>query len=151
IQPVAGAAKADATDPRERGQEVTTDTPSSDHLPEAAQWQRTAFLAGGAGLIVSLLGLPLAGEVYFFRAMLVAFCLCVGVALGSLVVLMLQYLTGGDWGFILRRPLEAATRTLPLVTLFYLPVALGMPWLYQWANAEEVARNVNLQHKAPYL
>ncbi|MFO0841473.1 MAG: hypothetical protein U0797_03600 [Gemmataceae bacterium] len=48
---------------------------------------------------------------HVYRAWLVGFCFTTGVAVGSLVVLMLQYLTGGEWGFILRRPLEAATRS----------------------------------------
>ena len=42
---------------------------------------------------------------------------------GGLVLLMLQYVTGGKWGLLLRRPLEAMTRTLPLVAL--------MGWSYR--------------------
>jgi hypothetical protein len=123
-----------------------------DTLADLARWQRVALVVGAIGVAVCLLGL-LAPETrpHFFRAWLVAFCLCVGVSLGSMVVVMLQYLTGGDWGFVLRRPLEAATRVLPLATLFYIPVALGMPYLYDWARPDEVAENANLQHKAPYL
>ncbi len=36
-------------------------------------------------------------------------------------MLMLQYVSGGKWGLLLRRPLEAMTRTLPLVALMLHP------------------------------
>ena len=35
---------------------------------------------------------------------------------------MLQYVTGGKWGLLLRRPLQAMTRTLPLVALMVVPI-----------------------------
>jgi hypothetical protein len=47
-------------------------------------------------------------------------------------VLMLQYVSGGKWGLLLRRPLEAMTRTLPLVIAFFIPVVLLGKHLYQW-------------------
>ena len=49
---------------------------------------------------------------------------------------MLQYLTGGAWGVVIRRPCEAATRTLPLVALMFLPIVIGIPNLYQWSHAD---------------
>ena len=39
---------------------------------------------------------------HFFRSYLVAFNFWLGIALGCLVILMLQYLTGGAWGILLR-------------------------------------------------
>jgi hypothetical protein len=120
--------------------------------PDLARWQRVALVVGTVGVAVCAAGLAVPDvRVHVFRAWLVAFCLTTGVALGSLVVLMLQYLTGGDWGFILRRPLEAATRTLPLAALFYLPIAFALPYLYEWADPAAVAVDKHLQHKALYL
>ena len=75
----------------------------------------------------------------------------VAIALGSLAVLMLRYVTGGAWGVPIRRPLESATRTLPLVALFFVPLLFGLRSLYGWARPEEVARDPVLQHKAAYL
>jgi hypothetical protein len=114
--------------------------------------QRGALIVGVAGLAACLVaGLIPATRVPMFRAWLVAFNLCLGLALGSLVVVMLQYLTGGTWGFILRRLLEAATRTLPLLFILFLPLALGLGDLYIWAQPELVAADKTLQHKMPYL
>ena len=108
---------------------------ASDTVADLAPWRRVALIAGGVGVAVCLAGLAFEEtRVHSYRAWLVAFCLCAGLALGSLMIVMLQYLTGGDWGFLLRRPLEAATRTLPLVALFYVPVAIGMPTLYEWTH-----------------
>ena len=113
---------------------------------------RLALVVGVLGAGVCLVGALLPDtRVTFFRAWLVAFNLGLGLALGSLVVLMLQYLTGGVWGVVLRRPLEAATRTLPLMALLFVPLAFGLPELYAWARPEAVALDKNLQHKAAYL
>ena len=67
------------------------------------------------------------------RAYLLGFMMCFTFAGGGLVLLMLQYVSGGKWGLLLRRPLEAMTRTLPLVALMILPIGLLMKHLYQWA------------------
>ena len=58
------------------------------------------------------------------------------LALGSLALLMLQYLTGGAWGIVIRRPAEAAARTLPLLALMFLPIVIGIPNLYEWSHAD---------------
>jgi hypothetical protein len=117
-----------------------------------ARWQRIALIAGVVGLGCCLVaGLIPGTRVQMLRSWLVVFNLCLGVALGSLVVLQLQYLTGGSWGFILRRPLEAATRTLWLFVLLFVPLALGVGDLYAWARPDVVEHDEALQHKAPYL
>jgi hypothetical protein len=117
-----------------------------------ARIQRGAILVGVVGLVACvILALIPDTRPAFFRSWLVAFNYCLGFALGALVVLMLQYLTGGTWGFVLRRPLEAATRTLPLLALLFVPLAFGLTDLYAWADPAKVDVDKDLQHKAPYL
>ncbi len=53
---------------------------------------------------------------------------------------MLQYVTGGAWGLVIRRSCEAATRTLPLVLLMFLPIVIGINNLYPWAHADTGGR-----------
>src|SRR6202022_4701389 len=73
----------------------------------------------------------------FYQSYLMSFLLILGLALGSLGLLMLQHLTGGQWGIIIRRPLESATRTLPLLALLFLPILFGMKYLYgAWLDPE---------------
>jgi hypothetical protein len=81
----------------------------------------------------------------FFHAYLLAYMLCVGVTLGCLAWLMIQHVTGGVWGTVMRRPLEAGTRTLPLMAILFLPLIFGMGRLYGWANPAEVAKEPHLQ------
>jgi hypothetical protein len=52
-----------------------------------------------------------------------------------MALLMLQHLSGGGWGLVIRRLLESATRMLPLMVLLFLPILLGLftqDRLYVW-------------------
>src|ERR1044071_147535 len=61
----------------------------------------------------------------FFRSYLIAYRFWFGMALGCLPLLMLHHLVGGTWGFVIRRILEAGTRTLPLMVILFVPILLG--------------------------
>ena len=86
----------------------------------------------------------------FFRSWLIAFLLFLGISLGSMALMMIQHLTGGAWG-VFRRVFEASSRTMPLMALLFVPIALGMTSLYPWTHGDLVAGDEILQHKAPYL
>jgi len=113
---------------------------------DAARWQSRALLVGVVALAISIAG-AFANPTQFFRSYLIGFLFWLGIALGSLALLMLQYLTGGDWAMMIRRPLESATRTLPLMLLGFFPLAFGMRRVYVWA----VPGFVLPPHKAAYL
>ena len=66
----------------------------------------------------------------FFHSYLLGFMLWLGVTLGSMAFLMIQHLTGGKWGMVIRRQLEAAMKTLPLMAVLFIPIIVGMPHLY---------------------
>jgi len=70
----------------------------------------------------------------FFRAYLLGYMCWLGVALGSMAILMIRHLTGGGWGMVIRRILGAAMRTLPLMAVLFIPLLSGMPKLYVWAR-----------------
>ena len=70
----------------------------------------------------------------FFRAYLLGFMCWLGVALGSMAILMIRHLTGGGWGTVIRRILGAAMRTLPLLAALFIPVIFGIRRLYIWAQ-----------------
>ncbi len=69
----------------------------------------------------------------FFRAYLLGFMCWLGVALGSMAIIMIRHLTGGGWGVVIRRIQGAAMRTLPLLTLLFIPLLFGLSKLYPWA------------------
>ncbi len=114
--------------------------------------QRRAYLIGGVALALGLLGWVLQPE-QFYRSYVIAFFFVLAIPLGSLAVVMLHHLTGGAWGFAIRRLLEAGIRTLPLAAIFALPLLCGLLFgdLYPWADADVRAHDPILQHKEPYL
>jgi hypothetical protein len=104
--------------------------------------QNAGLVVGAIALVLGIfLGMrgPDAKDA-FFRAYLMGYMLVLGFALGSLGLLMLQHLTSGQWGIMIRRPLESATRTLPLLAILFLPIALfGMNSLYgAWLDPARV-------------
>jgi hypothetical protein len=70
----------------------------------------------------------------FFRAYLLGFMCWLGVALGSMAILMIRHLTGGGWGTVIRRILGAAMRTVPLLAALFIPILFGIRRLYIWAQ-----------------
>jgi len=80
-----------------------------------------------ASLILAIL--PATRE-QFFHSYLLGFMLWLGVTLGSMAFLMIQHLTGGMWGMVIRRQLEAAMKTVPLMAVLFIPIVAGMPHLY---------------------
>jgi hypothetical protein len=123
--------------------------PAALSAPAAVDRLRVLSLAAGAaGAVALIIGL-IAQPSYFFRSYLVGWVFWTGVALGSLVLVMVNHMTRGAWGVAARRVLEAATRTLPWMLLLFLPIALGMDHLYPWtdtAHHDEI-----LKQKAAYL
>jgi hypothetical protein len=119
-------------------------------VPSLAQLERRALIVGVIGIAAGALG-ALTNRDQFFQSWLIGFLFCLGLSLGSLGLLMLQHLSGGQWGLVGRRVFEAATRTLPVVALFFVPILFVLPTLFLWARPEVVAGDRILQAKAPYL
>jgi hypothetical protein len=107
-------------------------------------------------LIAGLVGVALCGLGYFvdrdhfFRSWLISFWLFLGISTGSLAFMMIQHLSGGQWG-IFRRIFEASSRVLPLLAILGLPILLGAQSLYPWAHPDLVAHDEVLHHRAAYL
>jgi hypothetical protein len=85
--------------------------------------------------------------VAFFHAYLTAYLFWLDIALGSLGLIMLHHITGGAWGFTVRRLLEAAMMTLPLMAVLFVPLVFGLHALYPWARPEQVAADPVLRHR----
>jgi len=92
--------------------------------------EKRALVVGVLGAIGCII-IGLAKPEDFFHSYLMAFLVVLGLSLGSLGLLMMQHLTGGDWGILIRRPLESATRALWLVAGFFIPLIFGMQYLYK--------------------
>ena len=133
---------------------------TEDTARELDRLRRKAFMLGAMGLLLFVGGTLVPGLVVgdlqsglrrSFYSYLGAFVFWVGVPLGSMAIAMLHQMSGGVWGFVIRRFLESAMRTLPLMALLFLPLIPGLEFLYDWANAEAVQANPIILHKSPYL
>src|SRR5262249_10191009 len=126
--------------------ETALRTAPQDYAPPAiiARLRTPALTVGLLDLIV-VLGLAATQHRWdlFLRSWLMAFLFWLGPTTGSLVLLMLQYVSGGNWGRLGRRFWEAAAGNLPLMFAAWLPIAFGMKLLYSWAamsHAEAAAK-----------
>src|SRR4051812_27569482 len=118
--------------------------------PTLARWQGITLVAGAACLVVCLL-FGVHWRQQFFSAYLFSYLFVLALALGSLGIVMLHNLTGGQWGLLIRRPAEAASLTLPLVAVLFIPILLGAWQLFPWAHEELVRDDRVLRHQSVYL
>jgi hypothetical protein len=129
---------------------VTLGRTAGQEIPELARYQRRFLIAGAAGAALSLVGWFF-NPAQFFQSYLIGYMLVLGATLGCLALAMIHQLSGGGWGVLVRRPIGAATRVLPLLTLLFLPIVLGMHHLYEWTHADVVAADDILRGKQLYL
>ncbi len=108
--------------------------------PQAANLnllQRNALIVGAVVLIVCTL-YGVIRPATFYRAYLVGFEYWLGISLGCMAVMMIRHLTGGAWGLYLRPILEAAAILTPLLALLFLPLLLGLGYVYPWKRKDFV-------------
>ena len=115
--------------------------------PDLAKLRRNSLIVGLVALVIFLIGM-IVDHKGFHQAYLFAFTFWLGISVGSLALLMLQHLTSGGWGFVIRRVLEASTRVLPLMAVLFLPILVGAHYLYPWTHHEEA---IKLGDKTKYL
>ena len=113
--------------------------------------RQRALVAGVIGVVICLIGIVKAPD-RFYPSYLLAFMFVLGLSLGSLGLLMLQHLTGGNWGIIIRRPLESATRVLAVVAVLFVPIFFGMKYLYAaWLTAPRLGEGALSEFQRSYL
>ncbi len=118
--------------------------------------QRRALMVGALGVGATAIGFFAGGGgVAFYRAYLVGWLWTVAIALGLFALNMIQHISGGDWGVVMRRVMEASGRTLPFFIVAGLPLAFGLEHLYSWVSPEVgpdgAYVDALLEHKRAYL
>jgi hypothetical protein len=111
-------------------------------------WKTRALIVGAVASVIAVI-LGFLGQAqdqlgwdHLLRAWVLGLMLTFGWCIGGLALLMVQYVSGGKWGLLFRRPLEAMTRTLPLVFFYWCVVVIFMKRLFLWAqftNASDTA------------
>jgi hypothetical protein len=114
-------------------------TPKDFAPPSMIDRMRSRSLVIGVVFSVLAMGLTLALSQWdlFLRSWLFSFMFWLGLTLGSLTLLMLQYTSGGNWGRLGRRIWEAGAANWWLMFLFWLPIAFGVKRLYPWARVPQ--------------
>jgi len=118
--------------------------------PEFDRIERRGLIAGLVLVAVAIIDGALRSPEQFFRSYLLAYVFWLGFPLGCAAFLMVHYLTGGKWGLPVKRPLEAATATFPLLVVLVIPLLFGLRHLFTWANPATVAADPTLQFKASH-
>lgn len=131
----------------------TTVYPASyrfDPPPAVARLSTRWLVVGVVAAFISGAGAMLSSA-HFFRGYLIGYMLVLGFSLGSMALLMLGHLTGGNWWMIARRVMEAAVGNIPLLTILFIPIWLGRHSLYAWLDPVYVAAHRSVQAKSGYL
>jgi hypothetical protein len=118
--------------------------------PTLQRFQRIALIVGIVASVLGVVGYFLSGAQFFYSYIFSYFFWMV-FALGGLLVLLIESVTDGVWGLMIRRQLESAAMTLPLMALLFIPILIGMGDLYPWTDPALVAENKIVALKAPYL
>ena len=98
-------------------------------------WRSRALVVGAVFGVIGLILAFLAGDHFqhLLRSWLLGLMITLGFSIGGMALLMVQYLSGGKWGLLIRRPLEAMSRSLPVAFIYFIPVAIFAKQLYLWA------------------
>ncbi|HEY0429602.1 MAG TPA: hypothetical protein VGC76_17610 [Pyrinomonadaceae bacterium] len=119
---------------------------------DLGRWQTIALGVGGLATIVvlifALIGAPEQKE-QVLRSWLLGIIFWGGIGIGSIGILLLQYLTGGAWGVVSRRVLEAGSRTIPIIFILFIPILFGVTYLYEWTHP--TPGDLTLEHRGWYL
>ena len=111
--------------------------------------QLTALAVGLVAGIASAVG-AFTNPRQFFFSYWFGFLFWLNLSLGCFVVAMIHQLTGGRWGYPVRRFLEAGFLSLPLMLILFIPVCFGLHHLFPWARAVEVTAEPVLQQRHAY-
>lgn len=121
--------------------------------PDWSKFARQAVIAAIGGFVIYLgAGFANLGAAHdadaqhiakqrFGMAYVSGFIYWFSIPLGGMALLMIGYLAKSSWGLLLRRPMEAAIRTLPLWLLLFLPIVV-FAWMedyspYFWTAPEK--------------
>ncbi len=115
------------------------------------------FEARLPALIIGVGALAICAIALFFdplhalRGYLIGWLFCLGISIGSMCIVMMHHLTGGAWGWLVRRPAESAGLTFLLLAILFIPIAIGAKVLFPWASTAAAAESVLVRHREPYF
>ncbi len=112
--------------------------------------QKIGFLLTGLGLILVLVSYLLDPKREAFNNV-IGLMFFASIALGALVLVALEYLSGAVWSTPYRRVSEFIASSLPIVMLFAIPLFFAMHSIFHWTHTDVVSADKILSAKSPYL
>ena len=100
---------------------------------------RYGLFIGAAAATAAFVAVAVIAPKAAMAGWLVGFAFWSQVPVGSLALLMIHRLTGGNWGRELRPALEAAAFAIPWLFVLIIPVLISQPVLYPWASHSGLA------------
>lgn len=120
--------------------------------PRTGALMKWPFAAGLAAALICVLGAVLpasaSARAQFYFSYLYAWLFWWSISTGAMALLMIDHLTGGLWGLMIRGIALAAMRTQAVLLVLFLPLLSGLRELYPWASG---APGGILLHKQAYL
>lgn len=116
-------------------------------------WERCRTISlwiGVVGLVTSIPGVYFQAT-RFYQSYLFAYLFWSELTLGSMALLMIFYLTGGNWGKATSSILQASTRNITLIMFLFVPILFGLGRLYPWSDPAIMGLDSKLIHKRVYL
>jgi len=98
------------------------------------QYEAAAWSLGVVGLVASGASALLEPALIPYAWLAATIC-WIGWPLGCMGLTLIHALTGGDWGYVIRRELAAGVSTMALTPLVAVPLAVTAPNLYPWLRA----------------
>ena len=143
-----------------KGSKSKSEGASGDNIRLAELGQSLFVKAGGVGIaalgISAFLG---SGEhdgwSRFSHSYLVAFVWMLTIGAGALWWITIQNIVNSHWSLVIRRVAELIASNAPVLAVLALPIVLplilGNPVLYKWADPALMNASEELKHKLPYL
>jgi hypothetical protein len=118
-----------------------------------ARWLTIGGAIGVVLLALSLVGIVVDPKEAYY-SYLVAFSYWGGIAVASVILLMIFHATHARWMTVLRRPVEAMASSVWIFFVLLIPVIIGMKQIYSWVDpSPDMGKEALklLAHKAPWL
>jgi hypothetical protein len=123
-------------------------TSKSKSLP--ASIDRLGFTFLGAGIVLVIAAFALQPVRASFDSVIL-YLFMVGIAVGAIFLIALEYITGSVWSVPMRRVTEFLAGLSPFLIILVLPMFLHMHDLFHWMHPGEVKADEILAGKSAYL
>ncbi|MBM4174989.1 MAG: quinol:cytochrome C oxidoreductase [Ignavibacteria bacterium] len=111
---------------------------------------RIGFFLLITGLLIVIAG-ALVDQTRNAYSNLITFMFLSSIGIGSLFLVILEYIAGAVWSTPMRRVSEFFAFSIPFLVLFGLPLFFNLHDLFHWTHTDAVAADKVLKGKSPYL